>query len=327
MLLGVVLLAHGWLLGLWTERAAAGAESSARPAPPAPARPLSVRQLAASPAPAAVAAAATRPDATATPSAAPAAPPLRERPRVRAPAPAASALPPAAPEAVAGPAEAPVGVPPPVYATRLPPPARLRYSLQRGSHSGSAELDWSWSAGRYRLSLQGLGPAAAPAAWVSQGTLDEAGIAPERYTENRRGRELRAANFQREAGRISFSGPSTEYPLVAGAQDRLSWLIQLAAVLAANPELAETRAQIQVFVVGTRGDAQTWVFTVQGREDLDLPGGPIAQAVHLLREPQQPYDTQAHVWLDPAQHHLPVRLHLRVRATGEGTLLEWLPPR
>lgn len=231
------------------------------------------------------------------------------------------------PDTPAQPAQTQAGEPPPVYATRLPPPARLQYSLQRGGHSGLAELDWSWSEGRYQLSLQGLGPAAAQASWVSRGTLDAAGIAPDRYTENRRGREIRAANFQREVGRISFSGPSAEYPLVAGAQDRLSWLIQLGAVLAANPGLAETQAQIQVFVVGTRGDAETWVFTVIGRENLALPGATVPQAVHLLREPRRPYDTQAHVWLDPAQHHLPVRLHLRVQATGEGTLLEWQPPR
>ena len=215
---------------------------------------------------------------------------------------------------------------PPVYATRLPPSTRLAYRVRRGDLSGTAQLDWSWSEGRYQLSLQGLAPAAPQAAWVSRGQVDIAGVAPERYTQNRRGREIRAANFQREAGRISFSGPGAEYALVEGSQDRLSWMIQLGAVLSANPDLGQPDAQIRIFVVGARGDAETWVFTVQGHEDLDLPGGPVHAAVHLLREPRRPYDTQAHVWLDPARHHLPVRLHLRVPATGEGTLLELQSP-
>ena len=47
-----------------------------------------------------------------------------------------------------------------------------------------------------------------------------------------------------------------------------------------------------------------------------------SDAVHLQRQPRRPYDTQADIWLDPVQHHLPVRLHLRVRATGEGSVLE-----
>ena len=103
-------------------------------------------------------------------------------------------------------------------------------------------------------------------------------------------------------------------------------MIQLGAVLAANPELGQPGAQIQVFVVGTRGDGETWVFTVQGRETLDLPSGRVSDAVHLQRQPRRPYDTQADIWLDPVQHHLPVRLHLRVRATGEGLSLIHISP-
>jgi hypothetical protein len=187
-------------------------------------------------------------------------------------------------------------------------------------------LDWAQDEGRYRLSLQGHLIAAPQAAWISQGLLDAAGVAPERYTENRRGRELRAANFQREAGRISFSGPAHEFALPAGAQDRLSWMVQLGAVLAANPDLAQPGAEVRVFVVGTRGDGETWLFTVLSQEPLDLPGGRVEGAVHLHREPRRPYDTHADIWLDPARHYLPVRLHLRVRATGEGTLLELQDP-
>jgi len=312
-LLGLVLLVHAWLLGMWSN--ADG--SAARPSPAVPARPLVVRQIVWPQTPVAAAAAEPARNAAALPS----------RPRAsagpRANTPPATPLAPTAEEgAPLAAAEPAAGAPPPVYATQLPPSTRLQYSMRRGSTTGTAQLDWAWAEGRYRLSLQGHLPAAPQAAWVSQGVLDGAGVAPERYTEIRRGRELRAVNFQREAGHISFSGPSLEFPLVDGAQDRLSWMIQLGAVLAANPALAEPGAQISVFVAGTRGDAETWLFTVQGHESLDLTGGPVPHAVHLLREPRRPYDTQAHVWLDPQRHYLPVRLHLRVRATGEGTLLE-----
>ena len=103
-------------------------------------------------------------------------------------------------------------VPPVSYTHLLPPPVRLQYALRRGGVTGTAHLDWTREDGRYRLSLQGHLSATPQAAWISQGLLDAAGVAPERYTESRRGREARAANFQREAGRISFSGPSHEYP-------------------------------------------------------------------------------------------------------------------
>ena len=75
-------------------------------------------------------------------------------------------------------------------------------------------------------------------------------------------------------------------------------------------------------MVGTRGDAEVWTFTAQGTVALDLPIGRVDAAVHLTREPSHPYDTRAEVWLDPARHHLPVRVSMRVHAAGEVTLLE-----
>ena len=85
--------------------------------------------------------------------------------------------------------------------------------------------------------------------------------------------------------------------------------------------MATVDAQVSIWVVGTRGDAEVWTFTVQGLMPLDLPIGRVDAAVHLVREPRRPYDTQVQVWLDPQRHHLPVQVLLRVRATGEGTEL------
>jgi hypothetical protein len=203
------------------------------------------------------------------------------------------------------------GTPLPAYATRLPPAQTLHYAVRQGSGLGQAALHWLPAEDRYRLTLEhgGTGPTATGA--VSQGGLGADGLAPERYAESRRGREQRAVNFQREAGRITFSGPQVQFPLLPGAQDRLSWMLQLPAVLEAEPALRELGREVLVFVAGTRGDGQVWTFTVQGRQALDLPAGPVADALHLRRLPTRPYDTQLDVWLDPARHHLPARLRLQ----------------
>lgn len=219
------------------------------------------------------------------------------------------------------------GQPVPVYATRLAPAATLQYAMQRDAPTRrdlQAELRWRPDGERYTLSL---GYAAIGRASV--GALDLHGLAPERHVETRRGRELRAVNFQRDTGRITFSGPALEHPLLPGVQDRLSWMLQLAAVLAANPALAEPGSEVLLQVVGVRGDAAVWRFVVQGRETLDLPAGTVANALHLHREPQRSYDTRVDVWLDPARHHLPVRVRLQTRAEGEGTdftLLSYTQP-
>jgi hypothetical protein len=202
--------------------------------------------------------------------------------------------------------------PPPLYATQLPPAARLQYLLRRGAVEVPATLDWQPDGEHYRLRLQGdggetVGGAAGAArnaaalGWASQGALAAQGLAPQRHAEVHRGRERRAVNFQRDAGLVTYSAPLPAHPLLPGTQDRLSWLVQLAGVLQANPSLAEPGSTLQLLVVGTRGQPQLWHFDVR-------------------REPTHPYDVQVDIWLDPAQHHWPQRV--RWLQPGSGQLQE-----
>lgn len=255
-------------------------------------------------------------------------------------APAASgAAPPASAQALSpAPADATTpaarteGAAPPVYRTQPAPPATLLFDLKRGLISGQAVLTWrpdgADSAGkRYTLALQAQAFGIDAAGWASTGRFDEAGLAPERYAETRRSRVVRATNFQRAADKISFSAQATEFPLVAGVQDRSSWMLQLGAILQANPELAQPGAQVTMVVVGTRGAPEPWVFTVVERVALAMGSAnetptTLADTVHLTREPRHPYDTRASVWLDPARYHLPVKVQLLVPTTGEGQVFE-----
>ena len=208
----------------------------------------------------------------------------------------------AAPAPLADPATLSVDIP--IYATRLPPAGQWRYRMQRGLVVGEAELAWAphGDAG-YVLRLQGRVAGITMLDWASQGQLDVAGVAPERFAVRQRGRDRQAANFQREAGKITFSGPTHELPLLPGAQDRLSWMLQLPGVVAAAPERFGAGASVVLFVAGARGGADVWTFVVQGVERLgEVP------ALKLVREPQRLYDTRAEVWLDPAAHYLPLRV-------------------
>lgn len=244
------------------------------------------------------------------------------------PADPASAVPPSLPEArVAAAASAPAastagseadGAPPPLYATRLPSAGTLRYELRRGRLTGSGELLWRPEGGRYSLRLEGSVVGLNVLTQESTGTLDANGLAPERFTDRRARRPMVAANFEREAGRIRFSGPSTEVPWQPGVQDRLSWMMQLAAVAAAEPQRLAEGERIVLQVVGARGDASGWAFRSLGPDALTLFGERV-DTVHLLREPRHPYDTRVEVWLDPAREHLPVRATM---GTADEDLLE-----
>ncbi len=234
-----------------------------------------------------------------------------EATNVALPAPPEVALPAALPSTSASDHELPL------YRTLIPPPTRLRYTLRRGAQQGSADFEWSPDGERYEARLEGQLAGVTALTQVSQGGFDESGVAPLRFTDRRGVGALQAANFQREAGKISFSGPSVQYPLLMGSQDRLSWMVQLAAVLAAEPQRLAEGGKVVINVIGARGDSSLWVFRFAGMETLTAGAGTIKTA-HFAREATDPYDTRVDVWIDPLRHHLPARALLRSGPGDEG---------
>jgi hypothetical protein len=233
-------------------------------------------------------------------------------------APAAAGAGPANPD-TAPPADAspaPQGQPLPLYATRPPPSAMLRYTLQRGPRSVPAQLLWGQDGSGYTLSLAtddgDAGAWAGPLRGLgasSRGSFDAAGLAPERFVDRRRGRDRAAATFQRDNAALLLSASTVPAPLHPGMQDRVSWMLQLAAILEANPALAQPGAHVQLWVAATRGPPQVWDFEVQPAEAGAEPGQP-AGLVHLQRRAERPHELQVDAWLDPARHHLPWRVLL-----------------
>ncbi len=194
----------------------------------------------------------------------------------------------------------------------MPAPAELRYALQWGAHTGQARLEWQHDAAHYRLTLRADVRGAPLWQQSSSGGFDVAGLAPERFVDSRRGRGALAANFQRASGRITFSGPRVEYPAWPGAQDRLSWIVQLAAIANAAGQVPP---QVALFVVDGRGVGDVWSFVNQGAVVVDTPHGPVL-ATHVMRQPQRPMDWRVDAWLDAQRGHWPVRLRMTVPRAG-----------
>lgn len=199
--------------------------------------------------------------------------------------------------------------PPPVYPTRLPPAATLHYQVRRGFLQGDGQIRWRPAGDAYRLVLEASIAGLTLLVQTSEGAIDRHGIAPVRFLDQRARRAAQAANFVRESGRITFSGTAVEWPLVAGVQDRLSWMIQLAGIVAADPALLHEGSRITMAVVGARGDADVWRLRYVGEEKVETPSGSVA-AFKLVREGHGPNDTTAEVWLDPARSFLPARATL-----------------
>ena len=247
------------------------------------------------------------------------APPPAAAPAPASPAPAPTPAP-AAPARKVAKAAAKPGVEPqpivdpapgdvPVYRTRIPPSLTVRYVISRGPWSGNGELVWDEHDTRYHARLEGRVAGFKVITWDSTGQIDGDGIAPVRFTDERRGKSMLAANFQRSAGKITYSGPDVKHPLIPGTQDRLSWMVQIAAIANADPQRVAPGKRISMFVTGARGDADVWSFQAIGTENVAI-GGASVPAIKLLREPRKAHDTRVEVWLDPQLHHLPVRARL-----------------
>ena len=245
--------------------------------------------------------------ATAPPPDAPAAP-VRlalNTPATRPAAPTVDAPAPAGDEAI------------PHYRTRMPPAITLRYEMHRGILRGIGDLSWRPQGDHYELRFEGRVAGLAVLTQVSAGGFDAAGVAPERFTDQRLRRSATAANFQRAAGKITFSGPATEFVLRDGAQDRLSWMVQLAAIVAAEPHLSTPGAKVVMYVVGSHGDADVWSFRCIGPEAVETGAGTV-DAIKFVREPREAYDTTVQVWLDPHRHDLPARATQKSGPNDEG---------
>ncbi len=211
----------------------------------------------------------------------------------------------------------------PHYRTRLPPAVTLRYDVSRGMLHGTGDLVWRPQGDRYDLKLDFRLGGMTILSQSSSGGFDAAGIAPVRFTDQRFRRGTTAANFQREAGKITYSGSSSEIPLRTGTQDRLSWMMQLAAIVSAEPQLAKPGAKVAMVVTGANGDVGVWVFRCLGPEAVDLRGTSL-DAVKFVREPREAHDTAVQVWLDPKRHDLPVRATQKSGANDEGYELRLL---
>ena len=138
----------------------------------------------------------------------------------------------------------------------------------------------------------------------STGKIGPSGIEPERYSESRKAEV--ASHFLRDQGQILFSNNAPGVALMAGAQDRLSVMMQLGGLLAGDAARYPAGSQISVQTVGPR-DAGVWVFVVGEEEKVTLPAGEYTVR-KLTRNPRRDFDSKLELWLAPAYGYLPVRI-------------------
>lgn len=311
-----------------------GALSLTPQPPPAPVATLQVRQIAAPASPQPVAkppAAVSRRDAPKkqanrqSPQVAPAQiapdsiatiPPSSAEPSATiTPDPAPIDAAPAAP-AAAGPAEtaaapAPIDAPPNTAvptAIALPASVQLVYKMSGSaeglSYQASAELDWNHSGDRYETSMTVSALFLGSRSMASRGAVGPGGLAPERFADKSRKREL-ATHFDADKRQITFSSNAPAAAWLPGAQDRLSVFMQLAGMLAGDPAAFPLGTLVSIYTAGPRG-AEMWRFLVEAEELITVPAGEMV-ALKLTSQLRNDYDRRLEIWYAPSLRFLPVR--------------------
>ena len=190
----------------------------------------------------------------------------------------------------------------------------LRYQVHgwvKGlEYHASAELAWqidgSHYAARQSISAFLLGSMEQ----TSSGQLTEQGLQPLHFSD-RRFAKRRHVHFDWQAQQAHFDPVRESAPIGLGTQDRLSFFMQLAAMLQSMPALRTPGTRIEIPTLGSRR-LQMWTFVVEQAETLELPAGMLA-TLRLQRQPQPGDDETAWLWVIPTQGYVPARIRMQER--------------
>jgi hypothetical protein len=213
------------------------------------------------------------------------------------------------------------------YAVRAPGSVRIEMALVRtkpdtSQNYGVGSINWTVKEGKYDMSIDaGLDLVITSFnlyKLTSEGRLDKFGITPNISTEARRTRASTATHFHHEEKTISFSASSKVVAMNDGAQDKASFLMQLASIGYADEKQFYAGKEIEMQVAEER-DATLFHFLVLGKEEIDSKLGKIS-TWHLLRAPRPgTYNSQLDIWLAPELGWYPVQIRNTER---NGTVTE-----
>ena len=213
------------------------------------------------------------------------------------------------------------------YAVKAPESVMIEMALVRTKpdatqNFGVGSINWTVKDGKYTMSIEaGLDLVITSFnlyKLTSEGRLDKFGITPEISTEARRTRASTATHFHHDEKTISFSASSKIVTMDDGAQDKASFLMQLASIGYADEKQFYAGKEIEMQVAEER-DAALFHFLVLGKEDINTKLGKIS-TWHLLRAPRPgTYNSQLDIWLAPEFGWYPVQIRNTER---NGTVTE-----
>ena len=184
------------------------------------------------------------------------------------------------------------------------PPARIEIAYEV-SRDGSVMADvvevLEHGGGRYQITEtskgRGIYALAGRFRRSSRGTLDASGVRPLEFTDERPGRDSRAAfDWQARTVTAQYKGAPRILPMPAGVQDRLSFLLDLA--------LFPPREKSVTYNIADGRGLSEQMYRVEAGGKLKTPAGEFS-TLKLIRIKQH---ERIETWLAAELGHLPVRV-------------------
>lgn len=198
-------------------------------------------------------------------------------------------------------------------AGNFPDNTQINYKLtgqERGlNYHASGALKWQVKSGSalpkaYEAELSVKAFLMGSRVWRSTGLLTDVGLSPTRYSDT--ARSERAAHFETDAQKISFSGNLPSAPLLPGAQDQVSLFIQMAATVSAQSFKPGAELNVQT---ATARDAVNWTLTYKADEFIEVNGDRL-ETQRWVCLPRGKFDSQIEMWLAKAIGGLPARIKI-----------------
>lgn len=205
----------------------------------------------------------------------------------------------------------------------FPPSMRMVYDFEgiiSSPYTGTAELVWQRDGDAYvtQLFIRKFGLNLQT--WTSKGTVTAQGLTPDAFVSKRIGASETTARFLRPQSQIKFSANTPDAVLQVGAQDQLSVFMQLAGMLAAEPQKWSTGKTITFQAVGDRY-AEEWTFEASAQESVKLASGTVP-STKFTHAPTAERSQKLELWYGPSAGYVPLRIRI-TESNGDFLDLLW----
>ncbi|MGA7811399.1 DUF3108 domain-containing protein, partial [Caballeronia sp.] len=203
-----------------------------------------------------------------------------------------------------------------------PPSGDLRYdTLVNGVMNQTGTIHWVNDGQHFEMIVSIPLPFVGPFVYFSKGHFDRLGLAPEQHSEQRGRRAADVTVFDRENKQLVYTRTPNNQPLVDGAQDRFSVVMQLASLVRGAPDTYKPGV-VRQFSVADNDSNETWSLETIGDENVQAPDGNVT-ARHFTRLARREGDRRRlDIWLAPALGWLPVRI-LQTEPNGMQIEMLW----